>query len=190
MLETKPGPETALLIVDPQNDFCPGGTLAVKDGDRIMPVLNRLIVEDFQSDPKRIFVSRDWHQPAAAHFKGWPVHCVQNTPGAEFHPDLILPDGVTVISKGMDPVGDAYSAFEGLTDAGIPLEQELRSRGITHLVIGGLATDYCVKATVLDARRWFRVTVIRDACRAVNKNRSTDGEEAFSAMLRDKVVLT
>src|SRR5690606_38713179 len=126
-----------------------GGALAVGEGDTIMPVLNMLI--DTLQIP--VFVSRDWHPPESAHFRRWPPHCVTGTPGADFHPELHLPSDAMVISKGMDPVDDAgYSAFEGVdVESGKDLATLLRERGIRHLLVGGLATDYCVRATVLDA---------------------------------------
>lgn len=163
----------ALIIVDAQRDFCQGGALPVPEGDQVVPVINEWIKEAFGNDPKRIIFTRDWHPAVTSHFKEyggqWPAHCVQNTPGAEFHPDLKPPEGVTIISKGMDPNKDAYSAFDGVTDQGVSLVDELRSRGIEVLYIGGLATDYCVRATVLDAlKNDFKVKLIKDACRAVN----------------------
>src|SRR5437667_258948 len=126
----------ALLIVDVQNDFCPGGALAVREGDQVVPVLNRWIGRaEAQRIP--IFASRDWHPPDHISFKArggpWPPHCVQNTKGAAFHPDLKLPPDTEVISKADDPDKDSYSAFGG-TD----LATKLRRVGIRRLWIGGL----------------------------------------------------
>ena len=156
----------ALLLVDVQNDFCPGGALAVPDGDDVIPVLNQ-VIEHFEANGRPVYASRDWHPPDTKHFKAfggpWPPHCIAATPGAEFHPELHLPANATVISKGQDRIDDGYSAFEGRTDEGCSLVDDLRRRGVTELVIGGLATDYCVRATVLDARRaGFPVTVLTD----------------------------
>jgi nicotinamidase/pyrazinamidase len=111
----------ALVIVDVQNDFCPGGTLAVPDGDRVAAPLSRL-AERFAAADLPVFASRDWHPPDTGHFQRfggpWPVHCVRDTPGAAFHPDLHLPETAVVLSKGMDPTADGYSAFEGLSEEG------------------------------------------------------------------------
>jgi nicotinamidase/pyrazinamidase len=163
-------PKTALLVVDVQNDFCPGGALAVAGGDRVIPVLNDLI-DRFSARP--VYASRDWHPPDTTHFKAfggpWPVHCVAGTRGAELHPDLRLPSNAVVVSKGQDRADDGYSAFEGTTAAGRRLPDDLRERGVTDLVIGGLATDYCVRASVLDARRaGFNVSVVTDAVAGIS----------------------
>jgi len=163
----------ALVLVDVQNDFLPGGALAVPEGDRIIPVLNRYI-ELFHRAGLPIYATRDWHPERTRHFQAygglWPPHCVQGTRGAEFHPDLKLPPETIIISKGMDPNEDSYSGFQGRTDEGRTFAEELRARGIEHLYIGGVATDYCVRHTVLDARReGFRVTVLEDAIRGVDR---------------------
>ncbi len=176
----------ALLIVDPQLDFMPGGALAVPEGDKIVPVVNEY-VERFRKAGRPIFVSRDWHPEATKHFQQyggvWPPHCIQGSRGAEFHPDLKLEEAV-VISKGMDPERDSYSAFDGFEADGTPLEEGLRRRGIDHLYVGGLATDYCVRWTVLEAlKRGFRVTVLLDAIRGVNL-KPHDSEEAIEEMVR------
>lgn len=164
--------DTALLIVDVQNDFCPGGALPVPEGDEVVPVLNRAI-ERFQQAGAPVIASRDWHPEKSTHFAlyggQWPVHCVQNTPGAQFHPDLRLPEGTIVVSKGMGEHEDAYSAFDARTEEGKPLEGLLKEKGIKRLVVGGLATDYCVRASVLGAlERGFEVLVLRDAVRGVD----------------------
>jgi nicotinamidase/pyrazinamidase len=153
-------------LVDVQNDFCPGGALAVPDGDRVIPVLNRAI-EQFEAKGSPIYASRDWHPSDTTHFRErggpWPPHCVADTSGAAFHPQLRLPDDTIVISKGQDRRDDGYSAFEGVTGGGRTLVEDLRARGVTALYVGGLATDYCVRATVLDARRaGFPVTVLNE----------------------------
>jgi nicotinamidase/pyrazinamidase len=161
-----------LLLVDVQNDFCPGGALAVPDGDRVVPVLNAY-TRAFVAAGRPVFASRDWHPPRSAHFQAgggpWPPHCVQGTPGAAFHPDLALPPAVTVVSKGSDPAdAGGYSAFDATDEAGRTLAERLTAAGVTHLYVGGLATDYCVRASVLDAlRAGLRVTVIGDGVRGV-----------------------
>jgi nicotinamidase/pyrazinamidase len=120
-----------------------------------------------------VYASRDWHPPVTAHFQEhggpWPVHCVRDTAGAQFHPDLRLPPGAILISKGVDPAAHGYSAFEGTTPEGVALAEDLRRRGVGHLIIGGIATDYCVKQSVLDARRHgLEVTVLRDGIAGVD----------------------
>ncbi len=177
--------DTALLIVDVQNDFCPGGALPVPEGDRVVPVLNRAI-ERFAQSGAPIIASRDWHPEKSTHFATyggqWPVHCVQNTPGAQFHPDLRLPANTIVVSKGMGEHEDAYSAFDARTDDGSSLEDLLRSQGIRRLVVGGLATDYCVRASVLSAlEQGFEVLVLRDAVRGVDVQPG-DSEKALTEM--------
>jgi nicotinamidase/pyrazinamidase len=162
----------ALLVVDLQNDFCPGGALAVPQGDQVIPVLNRSS-DLFAQAKLPIFASRDWHPPKTKHFAlyggTWPIHCVQGTSGAAFHPALELPANVTILSKGMDPNEDCYSCFEATAQDGTPLLDVLRREGIQELFIGGLATDYCVKATVLDARKHgLDITVLSDAIRGVD----------------------
>lgn len=146
---------SALLIVDVQIDFCPGGALPVPDGDRVVPPLSAMS-RQFMDVGLPVFASRDWHPPDTTHFQSrggpWPVHCVAGTPGAQFHPDLWLPPDTIVISKGQSRADDGYSAFEGITADGSSLAAQLRDRGVTHLYVGGLATDYCVRASVLDAR--------------------------------------
>ena len=181
--------KTALIMVDVQNDFCPGGSLAVAEGDKIVEQLNLL-----QQKVDVVVATRDWHLPMTKHFKVgggmWPVHCVERTNGAEFHPELKL-DNAVVFSKGMDPDDDGgYSGFDGITEDGVSLEIFLRSKRITHLLIGGLATDYCVKATVLDAlKRGFKVTLECDAIRSVDLNPG-DGERAIKEMTDAGAVLS
>jgi nicotinamidase/pyrazinamidase len=175
----------ALVVVDVQNDFCPGGSLAVPEGDRVVPVLNRYMGR-FAEAGAPIFVSRDWHPSKTKHFQAyggvWPPHCVQGTAGAAFHAQLGLPREAVVVSKGMDPEQDAYSAFQAEDERGTPFTSALESRGVRRLFVGGLATDYCVKATVLDARRQgLDVVVLADAVRAVDVNPG-DGERAMEEM--------
>ena len=175
----------ALVIVDVQNDFCPGGALAVADGDRVVPVLNRY-AERFARQRAPIFASRDWHPSRTRHFKAqggaWPPHCVQGTAGAEFHPGLRLPSGTEIVSKGMDPDEDAYSCFQAEAADGMPFAAALGEHGVGRLFVGGLATDYCVKATVLDAlQEGFEVVLLQDASAAVDVAPG-DGERALGAM--------
>jgi len=175
----------ALVVVDVQNDFCPGGSLAVPEGDRVVPALNRY-VERFAGLRGPIFASRDWHPAVTKHFKAyggvWPPHCVQGTKGAEFHADLRLPREAVIVSKGMDPDADAYSCFQAEDPNGMPFAAALGELGVQRLFVGGLATDYCVKATVLDAlREGFQVVVLEDAIRAVDVNPG-DGAKAIEEM--------
>jgi nicotinamidase/pyrazinamidase len=165
-------PRDALVVVDLQNDFCPGGALHVRDGDAIVPVVNRYL-DRFAQAGAPLFLTRDWHPPVTRHFQAyggvWPTHCVQGTPGAAFHPGLAPPDGAVIVSKGMDPEQDAYSAFQAEDPSGRRLPTILKERGIRRLYVGGLATDYCVRATVLDALRdGFEVVVLTDAIGAVD----------------------
>ena len=163
---------SALLIVDVQNDFCPGGALPVPEGDRIIPVLNRRAADAArQSMP--VYASRDWHPAITRHFKAyggeWPPHCVQDTEGGRFHADLELPASTIVISKGQDPDKPGYSAMEGYTPDGKTLLADLRERRINHLYVGGLATDYCVRQSVLDAlTAGLKVTVLQEAIAGID----------------------
>jgi len=175
----------ALLIIDVQNDFCPGGALAVPDGDAVVPVLNRAI-ERFRKEGLPVFASRDWHPAETRHFAAfggrWPSHCVQDTNGAAFHPRLRLPADTVIVSKGMDPDRDDYAALHGRTSIGTPLPELLRARGVRHLYLGGLATDYCVTETALEAlRQGFAVTVLSDGVRGVELQPG-DSERALTTM--------
>lgn len=177
----------ALLIVDVQRDFCPGGALAVPGGDRIVPVVNRYI-ERFRDRGLPIYASRDWHPAETRHFRErggpWPPHCVAETEGAEFHPELALPESAVVVSKGTDPADDGYSAFEAETASGEALEPSLRERGVGRLFVAGLATDYCVRASVLDAaERGLRPVLLLDAIRGIDVEPG-DQARALDAMLR------
>lgn len=169
----------ALIVVDVQNDFCPGGALAVAEGDEVVAPLNELIDEFLErGDP--VYKSRDWHPPKTKHFQAyggtWPIHCVQNTKGAEFHPQLRDDPRIRVISKGLGDT-DCYSAFDE-TD----LASQLQEQGVEELVVGGLATDYCVKATVLAGlNEGFKVKALKNAMRAVDVNPG-DGERAIQEM--------
>jgi nicotinamidase/pyrazinamidase len=165
-----------VLIVDPQVDFCPGGALPVPGGDAIFGAVNEVA----EAAPL-VVASRDWHPPHHVSFaeRGgqWPPHCVQGTRGAEFHPALDRKPIARVFSKGQDPDRDAYSAFDG-TD----LAEWLHDRGVESLVVGGLATDYCVRASVLDAlAAGFSVRVLEDGVGAVDVEPG-DGTRALEEM--------
>lgn len=175
-------PGDALLVVDVQQDFLPGGALPVPDGDAVVAPLNHAISR-FRACGLPIYASRDWHPPRhrsfAPHDGPWPAHCLAETPGAAFASGLALPPDATVISKAMDPGQEAYSAFEG-TD----LHDRLRRAGVRRLVLGGLATDYCVRRTAEDARGLgYDVVVLVDAVRAVDRQPG-DGARALDAIRR------
>jgi nicotinamidase/pyrazinamidase len=178
-------PDAALLLVDPQNDFCPGGSLGVADGDAVMPVLNDW-AHAAEAAGVPIFVSRDWHPLRTTHFAEyggvWPPHCVAGTPGAEFHPAFRVPESAVVVSKGMGETEHAYSAFHARDANGTPLATLLRARAVKTLYVLGLATDYCVKESVLAGlHNGFRMSVVPDGIRAVNLQPG-DGEQAIAAM--------
>ncbi|HEX2387333.1 MAG TPA: nicotinamidase [Candidatus Binatia bacterium] len=161
----------ALVIVDVQNDFCPGGALAVERGDEVVPRLNAYI-EKFTHAGLPVFATRDWHPEKTIHFSAyggqWPPHCIQGTAGAEFRSDLRLPADAVIVTTGAAPDEDGYSGFDG-RGAGGTLEEMLRKAGVERIFVGGLATDYCVKHTVLDAlKRGFKVVWLEDASRGVD----------------------
>ncbi len=161
-----------------QIDFCPGGALPIERGDEVIPVLN-LWIEAATDASVPVCVSRDWHPPHHVSFTesggDWPVHCLQNSRGARFHPDLKVPHSVIVVTKGVRFDRDQYSAFD---ETG--LAAELRRRGVRRVWVGGLAQDVCVRATVLDARREdFTAIVITDATRPVT---AAGGERANDEM--------
>lgn len=179
-------PKKALLIVDVQNDFCPGGALAVPDGDKVVPVLNKY-VKKFSGKDLPIFASRDWHPKKTGHFKKyggeWPPHCVQNTKGARFHPKLKLPKDTIILSKGMDPKKDSYSAFQAVDPNGVEFLKVLKILGVGELFVGGLATDYCVKFSVLGALKFgFKTSLLIDAIKGVNI-KPGDSEKAIKQMV-------
>jgi len=174
--------EDSLIIVDVQRDFCPGGALPVPNGDKVVPVLNGYI-QIFIKARAKIFATRDWHPPHHISFRGyggtWPPHCIQGSKGAEFHPDLKLPEDVTIISKAMDPSRESYSGFDATE-----LNDELKKKGIKRIFVGGLATDYCVKNTVLDGLRLgFEVILLSDATRGIDA-RPGDVAVAIEDMLK------
>lgn len=175
----KTNPKQALIVVDVQNDFCPGGALAVREGDQVIAPLNGLI-DQFLERGAPVYKSRDWHPAQTKHFQAhggtWPVHCVQNTKGAEFHPELRDDPRINVISKGLGDK-DCYSAFDE-TD----LASQLHNQNVEEVVVGGLATDYCVKNTVLDAlKNGFEVKAVKNAMRAVDVHPG-DGDRAIEEM--------
>jgi len=177
-IELKTG--DALIIVDVQNDFLPGGNLAVPGGDAVIAPLNRYI-QSFHSGRLPIYATRDWHPQNHCSFKQqggiWPPHCVADTAGAEFSSQLKLPPAATIVSKATTADKDAYSGFEGTT-----LDQQLHAQGIKRLFIGGLATDYCVLNTVKDAlNHHYTVFLLQDAIRAVNVEPG-DGDKAEREM--------
>jgi nicotinamidase/pyrazinamidase len=179
-------PTDALIVVDVQNDFCPGGALAVTGGDEIVPIINALV-------PKfaHVAFTRDWHPADHCSFGdppqfvdgSWPAHCVQDTPGAELHPNLEVPAGALFVDKATNPDKEAYSDFEETSFAA-----DLKGRGVKRLFVCGIATDYCVKANALDGLKYgFDVVVLEDACRAVDVPPGS-GDEAVEA-LRDAGVV-
>jgi nicotinamidase/pyrazinamidase len=168
----------ALLVIDVQNDFCPGGALPIEEGDRVVPVLNRWL-RAARERGIPVYASRDWHprgHPSFAEAGGqWPAHCVQDTEGAAFHADLELPADVVLVAKGVRFDLDQYSAFN---ETG--LEERLRGDGVRRLWVGGLALDVCVRATVLDAlRAGLEVRVLVDATRPVA---AEEGRSALDEM--------
>ncbi len=181
-LDLPVGPGDALLVVDVQRDFLPGGALGVPRGDEVIPLLNRYITA-WQARGLPIVLSRDWHPPDHGSFRErggpWPPHCVAGTPGAEFAPRLEVPASAIVVSKATDRDREAYSAFDG-TD----LDARLRAAGVRRLFIGGLATEYCVLWTVRDAiARGFDAVVLADACRPIDVQPG-DGRRAEAEMER------
>ncbi|MBS5450854.1 MAG: bifunctional nicotinamidase/pyrazinamidase [Coriobacteriia bacterium] len=193
----------ALLIIDVQNDFCPGGTLAVADGDAVVPVANELIAQ-FAAQGLPIVATQDWHPAGHVSFASahpghaigellelpgggaqmlWPDHCVQDTPGAELHPDLDVTRITHVVHKGCDPARDSYSAFfdnDHVSATG--LDAWLREHSVDELVVCGLACDYCVKYSVLDALALgYAVSLPRTGTRAVDATPG-DGERTLQEM--------
>jgi len=180
-----PDDRTALLVVDVQRDFCPGGALPAPGGDQIIPALNQHL-RDARARGWTIYASRDWHPPVTTHFAEyggqWPPHCVMNTPGAQFHPDLELPTEAIVVTKGGDPQKPGYSSFDGITPDGRSLADDLRARGIKRVFVMGLTAEYCVKETTLDAlREGFRASVLTDAVAGINQ-KPGDAERAEREM--------
>ena len=164
----------ALVIIDVQNDFCPGGALAAPNGDKVVPVINN-IMDKFEI----IVASRDWHPPESTHFDKWPKHCIAGSKGAEFHPDLNLSKIQKIFSKGTENKDDGYSAFEA-TNANFMAY--LKKYEITEVYYCGIATEYCVKETATDSmKNRFDTYVINDAIAPVEHNPG-DGEKAIAVM--------
>ncbi|WP_456392536.1 nicotinamidase [Persephonella sp.] len=187
-MRIKIGRQDALIVVDMQNDFMPGGALPVPEGDSIVPVLNSYI-RLFEEKGQPVFYTRDWHPENHISFREnggiWPVHCVQNTEGAAFHPELYMPaDNRFIISKGTSPDFDAYSGFQGTV-----LEELLKERGIKRIFVGGVATDYCVKNTAYGGLNLgFRVFVLEDGIKGVDVKEG-DSEKALEFLLDNGAVL-
>jgi nicotinamidase/pyrazinamidase len=192
-----PGPTDALLVVDLQNDFCPGGRLTVENGDQIVPLVNTLAARF-----EHVILTQDWHPPTHISFASthnlrpfeittapygpqtlWPDHCIQGTPGAQFHPDLSIPHAELILRKGFHPGIDSYSAFlenDHTTPTG--LAGYLRERNLRRLFLCGLAYDFCVRFSAIDGRTLgFDCLVIEDACRPVNLPGSVDETNAALA---------
>jgi nicotinamidase/pyrazinamidase len=200
MTAAAPRDHDVLIVVDMQNDFCPGGALAVPRGDEVVPVINRLAAQF-----RHVVLTQDWHPRGHLSFASshpgqqpfdaiamaygpqvlWPDHCVQNTPGAEFHPALHIPHAALVTRKGLDRAIDSYSAFyenDRTTPTG--LAGYLRERGFTRAILAGLAFDFCVRYSAEDARReGFDVIVVEDACRGIDMNGSVAATRASLAGL-------
>lgn len=175
--------DSALVIVDVQNDFCPGGALPCPEGDKVIPPLNDL-AERFDRQGQTVVATRDWHPEDHMSFEEqggpWPPHCVQGTEGAAFHPELDLPEGTVEIKKGDDPDAEDYSGFLGSDDRGRSLAEVLEAEGVERVFVGGLATDYCVKETTLDALdEGFETYLVDDAHRGVD---AQDSQEAVEEM--------
>jgi nicotinamidase/pyrazinamidase len=173
----------ALIVVDVQNDFCPGGALAVPEGDQVVPVINGLMPLF-----EHVLATQDFHPPGHSSFAEqggpWPVHCVQGTPGAELHPSLDTGGLDEVVQKGIDLQTDGYSGF-----AGTDLADRLRRMGTNRVIVTGLATDYCVRATVIEAiEHGFEVAVVTDAIRAVDVQPG-DGAKAVEEMRKSGATL-
>lgn len=189
---TKEHVRNILVGVDPQKDFTPGGSLAVNEGDQVVAPLNNVARAVRQSGGQVVY-TRDWHPAETPHFADfggqWPVHCVAGTKGAEFHPDLDVQPGDIIISKGMGQT-DGYSGWEGKSDTGATIETIITPRTPqekVRVLLGGLATDFCVKATALDIAEHFqdderaKIYLLRDAIRAVGLTPTAE-EEALAAM--------
>ncbi|MDX5626792.1 MULTISPECIES: bifunctional nicotinamidase/pyrazinamidase [unclassified Brenneria] len=193
----------ALLLIDLQNDFCPGGALAVSEGDRVIELANRAIAACVASDVA-VIASQDWHPANHGSFAvnagkpvgetgeldglpqvWWPVHCVQGQPGAEFHPTLNRQAITWVVRKGTQAHIDSYSAFfDNGHRAKTDLDDWLRAHAVTHLTVMGIATDYCVKFSVLDALALgYQTEVLAEGCRGVNLN-PQDSQHALREMQR------
>jgi nicotinamidase/pyrazinamidase len=171
----------ALLVTDVQVDFLPGGALPVPEGDQVLPILNDYI-GIFRKAGVTVFATRDWHPPNHMSFTTqggpWPPHCIQDSEGAKFHPDLKLPDGTVIISKAMDPTKESYSSFDNTE-----LASTLASKKVCRIFVGGFATDYCIVNTVRDARKLgFETVILSDAMRGIDV-KPGDSERAIEEMI-------
>jgi nicotinamidase/pyrazinamidase len=174
------GPRDAVVVVDVQNDFLPGGSLAVPDGDAVVPALNRYIVAA-ERRGGHVIVTRDWHPPNHCSFRErggpWPAHCVSGTRGAAFAHDLRLPTCAVIVSKGTDPDHDAYSGFQGTK-----LDTVLHALQVERLLVGGLAADYCVLETVRDGlAKGYEVLLLDDAVRGIDAETSARARQEMIA---------
>lgn len=182
---------TAVIVVDTQNDFAlREGKLSVTNGESVIEPINR-VTRAARAAGSLVVFTRDWHPKETPHFELWPEHCVNNTDGAELHKDLEVEPTDFVVNKGQGQT-DGYSGFEAITQEDQPrqLEELLRDRGVTAVIIGGLATDYCVRATTIDAaKRGFQTMVLADAVEAVNLQ-PQDGDAALAEMQQAGAELT
>ncbi len=190
---TPPAERRALLVVDVQRDFCPGGALPAPGCEHVIPAINAYLA-GARERGLPIYASRDWHPAVTTHFKPyggeWPPHCVQGSPGAAFHPDLRLPPDATIISKGEDAERSGYSAFDGHTTDGQSLLSDLRRRRVDTLYVAGLATEYCVKQTTLDAlRSGLGVHLLTDAIAGIDAHPG-DADRALAEMAHAGAELT
>ncbi len=181
-MKIAPAAGDALIMVDMQNDFLPGGSLAIAGGNAIIPQLNRYLAY-FAAHRLPVFATRDWHPPDHCSFQPqggqWPPHCIAGSGGAAFHPDLELPIGTHIVSKATTRENDAYSGFSGTQ-----LDELLRSLHIQRIFIGGVATEYCVFNTVKDALRLRYITfILEDAMRAIERQPG-DGQRALQEMMQ------
>lgn len=181
------GTSIGLVVVDVQVDFCPGGALPVRHGDSVIDPINRLL-QSAAAQNTPVIATRDWHPPNSTHFTtgggAWPPHCVAGTRGAAFHPGLRIPLMAIVVSKGVTETEDGYSGFDGTDTAGSSLYSLLHSHGVNQILVCGLATDYCVRETALDASQYgFSTFVVQDAIASVDI-RQGDGQRALQE-LRD-----
>ncbi len=183
----QPDRKSVLLLVHLQNDFCPGGALAVPGGDAIIPLANACI-QLFSDQGFSVIATRDWHPANHCSFKEqggpWPLHCVQGSFGSQFHPELRVPPGTLIVSGATNPKKEAYSGFDGTS-----LEDRLEDVEAETLFVVGLATDYCVKQTVLDAcQRGFRVVLLEDGVRGIDV-KAGDSQEALQEMRTAGVIV-
>jgi len=172
----------ALLVVDVQNDFCPGGALETPEGDQIIPTINRLM-PTFDM----VIASRDWHPPQSVHFKKWPPHCVRETEGAQYHPELNTDNIDIALFKGTGNKDDGYSVFEATN---VDLTNALYEKGVEELYVCGLTTEFCVKETAIQgAQSGIKTYAITDAMKGV-KHEENSEQKAFEEMQNNHVHLT